>query len=63
MLDLLTRVGEAAPRSGERVLCCHPFDETKRAFVTSSEVVRLHEVVWDGEPKPAALSTIGEARG
>ena len=48
LLDLLIRSGEEPPQPGKRVLCRHPFDETKRAHVTPDRVFPLHQRVWDG---------------
>src|SRR3989339_703925 len=39
ILDLIIRDGlDPVPRPGERVLCCDPFDQHKRVYVTPSEV-------------------------
>jgi nicotinate phosphoribosyltransferase len=46
--DLLTGSEEPAPRAGERTLCRHPYEETKRALITPAGVVRLLEVAWRG---------------
>ncbi len=48
LLDLLIRAGEEVPEAGKRILCRHPFDETKRAHVTPEQVLPLHQCVWDG---------------
>ncbi|KAH7817503.1 Nicotinate phosphoribosyltransferase [Monocercomonoides exilis] len=52
LLDILVRV-EAddtfkAPQSGEKVLCRHPFVESKRCYVIPERVEQLHSCVWDG---------------
>jgi nicotinate phosphoribosyltransferase len=49
MTDLMIRVGEPAPKTGERVLCRHPFEEAKRAYIKPSNVMLLHHCVWDGK--------------
>ncbi len=49
LLDLMIRVGDKPPESGERVLCHHPFSHIKRVYVTPSSVVPLHHCVWDGK--------------
>lgn len=48
LADLMIRVGDEAPKAGERILCCHPWDETKRTYVVPACVDRLHHLVWDG---------------
>lgn len=50
LVDLLLLEGSPVPRPGERVLCRHPFEETKRAYVTPSSVEPLHVCFWkDGK--------------
>ena len=49
MLDFMIGTDESAPSKGRRTLCRHPFDEKKRAYVTPTEVIPLHRLVWDGE--------------
>lgn len=46
LLDLMQLEEEEAPRAGSRVLCRHPFQESKRAFVTPSKVELLLEERW-----------------
>lgn len=48
VVDLLQSAEEPAPTVGSRILCRHPFQETKRAFVTPSQVQPLLKCVWDG---------------
>lgn len=56
LIDLLQRSSEAAPEVGSRVLCRHPFIESKRAYVIPTRVEPLHRLYWqDGrvvEPIP-----------
>ena len=50
LLDLLSRATEPPPAPGKRVLCRHPFDEAKRAYVCPSRVEPLYTVYWqDGK--------------
>merc|ERR1719263_1931644 len=49
LLHLLVPASHAAPECGERILCRHPFDHQKRAYVTPSEVIDLHALVFDGK--------------
>eukprot|EP00227_Mantoniella_beaufortii_P017634 CAMPEP_0197585630 /NCGR_PEP_ID=MMETSP1326-20131121/7869_1 /TAXON_ID=1155430 /ORGANISM="Genus nov. species nov., Strain RCC2288" /LENGTH=531 /DNA_ID=CAMNT_0043150161 /DNA_START=439 /DNA_END=2034 /DNA_ORIENTATION=+ len=48
VVDLMMQDSEPAPVAGERILCRHPFLESKRAFVSPARVERLYHVVWDG---------------
>lgn len=44
LVDLMQRPDEAPPECNSKVLCRHPFQENKRAFVCPSKVERLHKV-------------------
>lgn len=46
LIDLLQRKGEPAPTVGQKVLCRHPFQESKRAYVTPARVEPLLKVFW-----------------
>jgi nicotinate phosphoribosyltransferase len=50
LLDLMIEAGKPAPRAGERILCRHPLNEAKRAYVIPKGVVPLLTCVWDGRP-------------
>ena len=49
IVDVMLRENEKEPKVGERVLCRHPFIESKRAFVTPAKVEKLLLVCWDGK--------------
>lgn len=44
LIDLLQKNDEPAPTVGQRVLCRHPLQESKRAYVTPSTVEPLYKV-------------------
>jgi nicotinate phosphoribosyltransferase len=48
VLDLLLQVGTAPPQANKRILCRHPFDASKRVYVTPFVVQPLHRLYWDG---------------
>lgn len=43
--DLLQKNSEPPPEVGTKVLCRHPFDEKKRAYVTPTRVESLLKVI------------------
>ena len=47
---------------GERVLCRHPFDSSKRAYVTPSRVLELHAPVFEGGRRVGASENLRELR-
>lgn len=48
LLDLMIGCNEKPPAMGKKLLCRNPFDELRRAYVTPSDVIPLHELFWDG---------------
>jgi len=47
LIDLLQRPGEEPPQVGKRVLCRHPFEESKRSYALPTKVEPLYKVVWE----------------
>lgn len=46
LIDLLQKVTESPPEVGQKVLCRHPFQESKRAYVIPSRVEPLYKTYW-----------------
>ena len=46
LLDLLTKADEKAPQVEERVLCQHPIQGAKRAYVKPRVIESLLKVYW-----------------
>ncbi|XP_065283997.1 nicotinate phosphoribosyltransferase isoform X4 [Dermacentor albipictus] len=47
LLDLMQKMDEPPPEKGKRVLCRHPFQESKRAYVIPDYVEDLCPLWWD----------------
>lgn len=62
LIDLLQRSCEAAPEIKKRVLCRHPFEESKRAYVIPSKVERLLVMYLDKGKLCRPLPNIQEVR-
>ncbi|KAI4386679.1 hypothetical protein MLD38_004591 [Melastoma candidum] len=48
LLDIMTGENELPPKVGERILCRHPFIESKRAYVVPQRVEELLKCYWPG---------------
>ncbi|KAH7444062.1 hypothetical protein KP509_02G062400 [Ceratopteris richardii] len=59
LLDIMKGENELAPKEGQRLLCRHPFSESKRAYVVPQRVEQLFKCFWAGnsglpqEPLPS----------
>lgn len=62
LLDLLQRTCEPPPEVGTRVLCRHPFRESKRAYVNPVRVEKLYKVFWKDGKLTQDLPTLEELR-
>ncbi|CAN6680104.1 unnamed protein product [Malus baccata var. baccata] len=50
LVDIMTGENEPPPKVGERTLCRHPFNESKRAYVVPQRVEELMKCFWPGSP-------------
>ncbi|PHT56886.1 Nicotinate phosphoribosyltransferase 2 [Capsicum baccatum] len=48
LVDIMTGENEPSPKVGERILCRHPFSESKRAYVVPQHVEELLKCFWPG---------------
>ena len=62
LLDLLQRPGERMPEIGKRVLCRHPFEESKRAWVIPSKVEQLYTCWWKDGQVPLEVPSLAAIR-
>ncbi|KAF0893828.1 hypothetical protein E2562_029712 [Oryza meyeriana var. granulata] len=65
LVDIMMRESEPSPKAGERILCRHPFLESKRAYVVPQHVEELLQCYWPGTSnKPRVeLPSLEEIRG
>ncbi|CAF4749116.1 unnamed protein product [Rotaria sp. Silwood1] len=62
LCDLMTTADEPEPIAGTRMLCRHPFFETKRAYVTPTTVQCMYRLYWADGQIQHALPTWQEVR-
>ncbi|XP_067625039.1 nicotinate phosphoribosyltransferase isoform X2 [Eurosta solidaginis] len=62
LIDLLQKVTEPPPSVGQKVLCRHPFQESKRAYVIPSRVELLYKVYWKDGKITQKLPTLEQVR-
>ncbi|KAB1214753.1 Nicotinate phosphoribosyltransferase [Morella rubra] len=53
LVDIMTGENEPPPKVGERILCRHPFNESKRAYVVPQRVEELLKCYWPGKTDKA----------
>lgn len=62
LIDLLQKVTEPPPAAGQKVLCRHPFIESKRAYVIPTMVESLFKVYWQNGKICQQLPTLEQVR-
>ncbi|KAK1300816.1 hypothetical protein QJS10_CPB13g00629 [Acorus calamus] len=64
LVDIMTGENEPPPKVGERILCRHPFNESKRAYVVPQNIEELLKCYWPGDSnkKREELPTLKETR-
>lgn len=62
LIDLLQRSTEEVPQVKQKVLCRHPFQESKRAYVIPTRVESLHKLYWKNGKLCQPLPTLHEVR-
>ncbi|XP_071442071.1 nicotinate phosphoribosyltransferase isoform X2 [Hetaerina americana] len=62
LIDLLQRSIETPPEVGQKVLCRHPFQESKRAYVIPTRVEPLFKVYWENGQIVGELPGLDEVR-
>ncbi|CAI9276765.1 unnamed protein product [Lactuca saligna] len=64
LLDIMSGENEPPPKVGERILCRHPFNESKRAYVVPQRVEELLKCYWPGttDKKREELPTLEQNR-
>lgn len=60
LIDLLQLPNEEPPEENKRVLCRHPFQESKRAWVIPSKVEPLYSCWWENGKVKRQLPTLLE---
>ncbi|GMH24080.1 hypothetical protein Nepgr_025923 [Nepenthes gracilis] len=64
LVDLMIGENEPPPKVAERILCRHPFNESKRAYVAPKRVEELLKCYWSGNTDKAReeLPTLKDIR-
>ena len=59
LVDLLMLPDEEPPQAGVRILCRHPFSESKRAYVIPQRVEVLYHCYWLGNKYGKRCAVMG----
>ncbi|KAK9061864.1 hypothetical protein SSX86_019048 [Deinandra increscens subsp. villosa] len=64
LVDIMSGENEPPPKVGQRILCRHPFNESKRAYVVPQHVEDLMKCYWPGSADKAReeLPTLEQIR-
>jgi nicotinate phosphoribosyltransferase len=62
LIDLLLQAGEDPPKEGQKILCRHPFHESKRAWVSPATVGCLYKIWWKNGKVCENVSPLVETR-
>ncbi|XP_066603798.1 nicotinate phosphoribosyltransferase isoform X1 [Prorops nasuta] len=62
LIDLLQRSCEEPPQVKQKVLCRHPFQESKRAYVIPTRVEPLYKVYWKNGKACQPVTTLQQIR-
>lgn len=62
LLDLMQKSDESEPEPGQKVLCRHPFDRSKRCYVVPKSVEKLLKIYWKDGQVCNTLPTMEEIR-
>lgn len=62
LVDLMLQPNEPPPALNTRILCRHPFQESKRAYVCPAKMEQLHKLYWDNGQLVRSLPTLTELR-
>ncbi|KAH7434963.1 hypothetical protein KP509_06G042600 [Ceratopteris richardii] len=54
LVDIMQGMDEPAPKVNERILCRHPYIESKRAYIVPTKVEKLYKCYWAGNSVIAA---------
>ncbi|XP_076261134.1 nicotinate phosphoribosyltransferase-like [Rhynchophorus ferrugineus] len=62
LVDLLLRSTEQPPNENEKILCRHPLEESKRAYMMPAKVEKLLNLYWENGQFTKKLPTLKEIK-